>query len=225
MAKDLLKDGNYVIAVDADGYQREFPMGKTVYSEKDGNFIITEGQIEGQEIVIAKADAENWIDGDANAYTDVTMRDFLRANTGFNVASGGNGASSLKEKIVNMTSAEILGANPSGDGFFQLIPSLGAGNWLDVESVLFEFKMVDTAYTMVSTGWLIQYEDGAIIYVVDKSVCTTPSDQRRSVRGQFSNDTVIPLNNAVGILSSDLLGFTLGDGTLKITLRYYEIFK
>ena len=64
-----------------------------------------------------------------------------------------------------------------------------------------------------------------IVYVIDKSVCTTPSNQRRSVKSQFSNDTVIPLNNSVGIISSDLIGFTGGDGTMKVTIRYYEILK
>jgi hypothetical protein len=114
MAKDLYKDGNYVIAVNADGYQREFPMGKTVYAERDGKFIITEGQIEGQEIEIDVDDAVNWIDGDANAYSEATMRDFLRANTGFNVASGGNGA----ERLFVARIAQTGVANPAfADGF------------------------------------------------------------------------------------------------------------
>lgn len=92
MAKDLYRSGNYVIAVDAEGYQREFPCGKTVYSERDGNLIIKEGQIEGQEITIKTGDAENWTNESEVAYTEATMRTFLRDNTGFNSALGGSRA-------------------------------------------------------------------------------------------------------------------------------------
>ena len=94
--KQIFKSGNYVIAIDANGYQREFPIGKTVYSERDGNFTITEGEIEGQEIDIKVEDASNWTNDEATPYTEATLRQFLRDNTGFSPASGGSGASSKK---------------------------------------------------------------------------------------------------------------------------------
>jgi len=92
MAKEIYKSGNYVIAIDANGYQREFPIGKTVYSEKNGVLSIVEGQIEGQEINIELSDATNWTNDLAVPYDSTTIVTFLRQNTGFNSALGGSNA-------------------------------------------------------------------------------------------------------------------------------------
>ena len=107
--KQLFRSGNYIIAIDGSGYQREFPIGKTIYTENanEGTFEIIEGQIEGSSVSIKLADAENWTDDLAVPYTEASMRTFLRDNTGFNTASGSSGAvPSWKYKAVISLSSD-----------------------------------------------------------------------------------------------------------------------
>ena len=93
MAKVIYKAGNYVVVTDANNVDRVFPIGKTVYEETAGNFLISEGQVEREQLIIPVSDAVNWVDNDGTNYTEATFRDFLRTNTGFSPASGGSGAS------------------------------------------------------------------------------------------------------------------------------------
>ena len=93
MAKEIYKSGNYIVTVDADDNSRLFPIGKTVYDEYNSVFRLTEGLIEDDQLIISYADSTNWVDDSAVAYTEATLRTFLRENTGFNPASGGSGAS------------------------------------------------------------------------------------------------------------------------------------
>jgi hypothetical protein len=92
MAKVIYKEGNYVVVTDANNVDRVFPIGKTVYEETAGNFLISEGQVEREQLIIPVSDTVNWVDNDGTNYTEATFRDFLRTNTGFNPASGGSGA-------------------------------------------------------------------------------------------------------------------------------------
>lgn len=92
MAKEIYKSGNYIVTVDADNNSRLFPIGKTVYDEYNSVFRLTEGLIEDDQLVISYADSTNWVDDSAVAYTEATLRTFLRENTGFSPASGGSGA-------------------------------------------------------------------------------------------------------------------------------------
>jgi hypothetical protein len=92
MAKEIYKSGNYIVTVDADDNSRLFPIGKTVYDEYNSVFRLTEGLIEDDQLVISYADSTNWVDDSAVAYTEATLRTFLRENTGFSPASGGSGA-------------------------------------------------------------------------------------------------------------------------------------
>ena len=92
MAKVMYKSGNYVVVTDANNLDRVFPIGKTVYDETNGNFLISEGQVEREQLIISVADTVNWVDDSAVNYTEATFREFLRANTGFSPASGGSGA-------------------------------------------------------------------------------------------------------------------------------------
>ncbi len=92
MAKEIYKSGNYIVTVDADDNSRLFPIGKTVYDEYNSVFRLTEGLIEDDQLVISYADSTNWVDDSASAYTEATLRTFLRENTGFRPASGGSGA-------------------------------------------------------------------------------------------------------------------------------------
>lgn len=92
MAKEIYKSGNYIVTVDADDNSRLFPIGKTVYDEYNSVFRLTEGIIEDDQLIISYADSNNWVDDSAVAYTEATLRTFLRENTGFNPASGGSGA-------------------------------------------------------------------------------------------------------------------------------------
>ena len=92
MAKEIYKSGNYIVTVDADDNSRLFPIGKTVYDEYNSVFRLTEGLIEDDQLIISYADSSNWVDDLAAAYTEATLRTFLRENTGFSPASGGSGA-------------------------------------------------------------------------------------------------------------------------------------
>jgi len=92
MAKVIYKAGNYVVVTDANNVDRVFPIGKTVYEETAGNFLISEGQVEREQLIIPVSDTVNWVDNDGTNYTEATFRDFLRTNTGFSPASGGSGA-------------------------------------------------------------------------------------------------------------------------------------
>lgn len=83
MAKEIYKSGNYIVTVDADDNSRLFPIGKTVYDEYNSVFRLTEGLIEDDQLVISYADSTNWVDDSASAYTEATLRTFLRENTGF----------------------------------------------------------------------------------------------------------------------------------------------
>ena len=95
MAKEIYKSGNYIITVDADNKSRLFPIGKTVYDEHNSVFRITEGVIEDDQLTISFSDSTSWVDDSAAAYTEATLRTFLRDNTGFRPASGGSGAAPI----------------------------------------------------------------------------------------------------------------------------------
>jgi len=100
MAKVIYLSGNYVVVTDANNVDRVFPIGKTVYEETAGNFLISEGQVEREQLIIPVSDAVNWVDNDGTNYTESTFRDFLRTNTGFRPASGGSGATPIGATIM-----------------------------------------------------------------------------------------------------------------------------
>ena len=83
MAKNLFISGNYIIVIDANKYQREFPTRNTVYNQRNNIFTIKNGQIIGQEIKIDSSDIVNWTDESGKiAYDEATFIKFLRENTG-----------------------------------------------------------------------------------------------------------------------------------------------
>jgi len=95
MAKVIYLSGNYVVVTDANNVDRVFPIGMTVYEETAGNFLISEGQVEREQLIIPVSDAVNWVDNDGTNYTESTLRDFLRTNTGSSsLSSGGGGGAS-----------------------------------------------------------------------------------------------------------------------------------
>ena len=158
--------------------------------------------------------------GRKTSSTASRSREYMIKVSDFLANTGGGGETELEIQI-SMSSDDILGANPIGAGQFELIPTPGKGFYIDLESIRFEYTFKDLVYSMVSTGWLIQYSNGAIGYVVDKSICTNGSDGIRVVRHPFSNDTLIPENTGVSIISSDLIGFTDGNGTLLLKATYF----
>ena len=91
MSKIMYKSGNYVVVTDSKNVQRVFPISKTVYDETAGNFLISEGQVEREQLLIPVSDAVNWVDNDGTNYTIETFRDFLRTNTGCIPSAGGGG--------------------------------------------------------------------------------------------------------------------------------------
>lgn len=105
MANKLELIENYVVFSDtATGDNLgEYAVNHCVYTEETDRFEIKE-VIDNGRLTITKADllAEKWVDGSLVVYTEATMRDFLRANTGFKAASGGSGAGSGYEFVNNV---------------------------------------------------------------------------------------------------------------------------
>lgn len=117
MAKVIYLSGNYVVVTDANDVDRVFPIGKTVYEETAGNFLISEGQVEREQLIIPVSDAVNWVDNDGTNYTEATFRDFLRTNTGFRPASGGSGAVPIGATL--MKTGQTVSNRTGDDGDIQ----------------------------------------------------------------------------------------------------------
>ena len=115
MAKEIYKSGNYIVTVDADNNSRLFPIGKTVYDEYNSVFRLTEGLIEDDQLVISYADSTNWVDDSASAYTEATLRTFLRENTGFRPASGGSGAAPVGATLMKTNQTVSYRTGDDGD--------------------------------------------------------------------------------------------------------------
>ena len=115
MAKEIYKSGNYIVTVDADDNSRLFPIGKTVYDEYNSVFRLTEGLIEDDQLIISYADSTNWVDDSAVAYTEATLRTFLRENTGFNPASGGSGAAPIGADLMKTNQTVSYRTGDDGD--------------------------------------------------------------------------------------------------------------
>ena len=115
MAKEIYKSGNYIITVDADNKSRLFPIGKTVYDEHNSVFRITEGVIEDDQLTISFSDSTNWVDDSAAAYTEATLRTFLRDNTGFRPASGGSGAAPIGADLMKTNQTVSYRTGDDGD--------------------------------------------------------------------------------------------------------------
>ncbi|MCH9715774.1 MAG: DUF1566 domain-containing protein [Gammaproteobacteria bacterium] len=115
MAKVIYLSGNYVVVTDANNVDRVFPIGKTVYEETAGNFLISEGQVEREQLIIPVSDAVNWVDNDGTNYTEATFRDFLRTNTGFRPASGGSGAAPAGATLMKTNQLVSYATGDDGD--------------------------------------------------------------------------------------------------------------
>lgn len=95
MASKLELIENYVVYSDTiSGIAiGEYAINHCVYTEDADKFEIKE-TIDNGKLPITKSDilAGNWVDSVGTPFTEGTMRDFLRANTGFNTAGGGSPA-------------------------------------------------------------------------------------------------------------------------------------
>jgi hypothetical protein len=111
MPKELYKSGNYIVA-DDNGTRMDYPI-LSIYSERGGVFTLTHPNL--KKLIIAFTAAGEWTDaeGGGAAYTEQTMRDFLRANTGFRTASGGSGA--IGAKLIQSGQTTIWRTNDDGD--------------------------------------------------------------------------------------------------------------
>ena len=105
--KKIYISGNYIIA-EQSGLTTEYAMGKSVYTKRDNTFRILE-QLDKGELVISVADAVNWYDeAGTAAFTESTLEEFFRTNTGFSIASGGNGAGSASILYMELNSSQDL---------------------------------------------------------------------------------------------------------------------
>jgi len=129
--KKIYISGNYIIA-EQSGLITEYAMGKSVYTKRDNTFRILE-QLDKGELVIAVSDAGNWYDeAGTTAYTESTLETFFRTHTGFNIASGGNGASSASILYMELNSSQNLNViSPFTDLDFVEVTNTIAGASVD----------------------------------------------------------------------------------------------
>jgi hypothetical protein len=87
--KQIYKSGNYLIVINTAN-SLQFPLS-SIYREQYNNFIITD-EIGEREIIIPISESATYTDNDGVSYTESTLRDFLKTETGLRAASGGSGA-------------------------------------------------------------------------------------------------------------------------------------
>ena len=125
--KKLYKSSNYIIADNGIGSIFEFAIGKSVYTLKDGMYSIVEQSGVGiGKIIIPIAEIGDWFNelGDT-AFTEQTLVEFLRQNTGFSPASGGS-------EVFNGTSTRLTSsqnANIFADGKAGKLDTNGLSGW------------------------------------------------------------------------------------------------
>lgn len=86
--KQIYKSGNYLIVINTAN-SLQFPLS-SIYREQYNNFIITD-EIGEREIIIPISESATYTDNDGVSYTESTLRDFLKTETGLRAASGGSG--------------------------------------------------------------------------------------------------------------------------------------
>ncbi|MDA9907868.1 DUF1566 domain-containing protein [Flavobacteriaceae bacterium] len=116
MSKIMYKSGNYVVVTDSKNVDRVFPISKTVYDETAGNFLISEGEVEREQLIIPVSDTVNWVDNDGTNYTEATFRDFLRTNTGCIPSAGGGGGGSTPIGATPLKTNQTVSYRTGDDG-------------------------------------------------------------------------------------------------------------
>ena len=77
--KQIYKSGNYLIVINTSN-SLQFPLS-SIYREQYNNFIITD-EIGEREIIIPISESATYTDNDGVSYTESTLRDFLKTETG-----------------------------------------------------------------------------------------------------------------------------------------------
>lgn len=233
MALKLELVENYVIYSDTGTGLNvgEYAVNHCVYRETATEFIIKE-EIDGGTARITKADlaANKWLDTNDTPYTEETMRDFLRANTGFKAASGGSGAT-IKETLT-FTETELLSWNSSTP--LILKDSLPIGQAYNLERMVMKLTAGTSAYaTSAPTAIRLLLNGGGsvaasisteIITARDNAICTVYPQGSILTTIATVGTTTIP----VGLTGNNIqLGFATtpttvfgGNGVLTIDLYY-----
>lgn len=88
----LYLDGNYIIADDnVNGIRYTFPRTNTYYDEERDSFLIK--RLSGtNELLIPHKEVSLWTDDLGTAFSEASLRSFLRVNTDFKAALGGSSA-------------------------------------------------------------------------------------------------------------------------------------
>lgn len=131
--KRIYVEGNYVIVDFNNGTVAEYPQSRSVVFEKGSAFNLKEDG--GGETSIPYAQAGTWyLEDDVTAYTEATLRTFLRANTGnFNVPVTFSSLPDVPGYAGN--AGKPLKVNPTEDGI-----TVGAAPTLDKEEVVLDFN-------------------------------------------------------------------------------------
>lgn len=100
MAKRIYSSGNYIILDDDLNEEVEISKVGSFYTETSGNFNIHNKETD-QKTTIATSAAGTWYDETGLvAYSESTLRTFLRENTGFSTALGGSSANFANEDLI-----------------------------------------------------------------------------------------------------------------------------
>lgn len=126
-------------------------------------------------------------------------------------------------EVVEINSADILtlGASP-----VSLLPVPGAGNYYDIEKIIFEYTHVTTAYAVtdvlrlnLATDWLY-VSTGLITQSSNQVVVMYPSGAFAEDTGNTAQALAVATNAGLTLDTYDGTDPTLGDGTLKVIIRY-----
>lgn len=161
MALELDLFENYLVYSDTITGESlgEYAVNHCVYTEKDDRFIIKE-QIDGGTLNILKADVDagKWQNSSAVVFTQETLRDFLRLNTGFKPASGGSEATLLSQ-VTTIGATEFANMRSVG---VPLLPVPSVGKWHDVKEIIYKYTFGTTPYFGLDTNNLLTIFGGGV---------------------------------------------------------------
>lgn len=119
----------------------------------------------------------------------------------------------VKTEIVEISSAEILtiGTTP-----ITLLPAPGAGKYYDIESIIEEFTFGTIQYSLA--GDTLEITNGGFIW--QNTSVILAEENVAAILVRTDNKDIVKMNQAVFISTTGGDDPTLGDGTLRIILKY-----
>jgi len=117
-----------------------------------------------------------------------------------------------KTKVVDISSAEILamGTTP-----IELLPTPGVGKYYEIENIILEYTHVSSPYsTFASLAFLLGTNP---LFYIDGMITVSSNSFKKGTDTQFLANL---LNTALNLSTADSSDPTLGDGTLRVIIKY-----